>query len=32
MDKTSERVHNQTIDFTNKVYEELSIIAHILYL
>ena len=28
MDKTSERVHNQTIDFTNKVYEELSIIAH----
>ena len=28
MDKTSERVHNQTIDFTNKVYEELSTIAH----
>ena len=28
MDKISERVHNQTIDFTNKVYEELSIIAH----
>ena len=28
MDKTSERVHNQTIDFTNKLYEELSTIAY----
>lgn len=27
MDKTAERVHNQTIDFTNKVYEELSTIT-----
>ena len=28
MDKTAERVHNQTIDFVNKVYEELSTIAY----
>ena len=28
MDKTAERVHNQTIDFVNKAYEELSTIAH----
>ena len=28
MDKTAERVHNQTIDFTNKLYEELSTIAY----
>ena len=28
MDKTAERVHNQTIDFVNKAYEELSTIAY----
>lgn len=28
MDKTAERVHNQTIDFVNKTYEELSTIAY----
>ena len=28
MDKTAERVHNQTIDFVNKAYEELSTIAN----
>ena len=28
MDKTAERIHNQTIDFVNKAYEELSTIAH----
>ena len=28
MDKTAERIHNQTIDFVNKAYEELSTIAN----
>ena len=28
MDKTAESVHNQTIDFVNKAYEELSTIAY----
>ena len=28
MDKTAERVHNQTIDFVNKAYEELSTISY----
>ena len=28
MDKTAERIHNQTIDFVNKAYEELSTISY----